>query len=129
MLHESLSDYLEQVEQAVQHSVNVYVERYEEEILTPTRVNLRIRLRFNPGHLLEVNEAIVVTDSQLNFLDYRYHFQDEENRLVFRYDSTPHFPDLPNFPYHKHLPDRVISSPKPHLLQVLQEISAVIDQD
>ncbi|MDB9516591.1 DUF6516 family protein [Roseofilum reptotaenium CS-1145] len=123
MLHESLSDYLDRVEQGIEQCLNVYVERYEEEILTPIRVNLRIRLRFNPGHLLEVNEAIVVTDSQLNFLDYRYHFQDEQNRLVFRYDSTPHFPDLPNFPYHKHLPDRVISSPKPNLLQVLQEIN------
>lgn len=65
MLHEILSDYLDRVEQAVQYSVNVYVERYEEEILTPTRVNLRIRLRFNPGHLLEVNEEIVVTDNAI----------------------------------------------------------------
>ncbi|MDJ1170291.1 DUF6516 family protein [Roseofilum sp. BLCC_M154] len=129
MLHERLSAYLDLVEQAVQQSVNVYVERYEEEILTPTRVNLRIRLRFNPGHLLEMNEAIIVTDSELNFLDYRYHFQDEQNYLVFRYDSTPHFPDLPDFPYHKHLPDKVISSPKPNLFQVLQEISQVIAQD
>jgi hypothetical protein len=105
MLPNIISDYFNQVEQAVLLSSNVYVERYEEEILTPNRANLRIRLRFHQTHLLEINEAIVVAENQLQCLDYRYHFQDEHNRLIFRYDSTPHFPNLPNFPHHKHLPD------------------------
>ena len=126
MLPNLLFDYLNQVEQAVLQCSNGYVERYEEEILTPNRANLRIRLRFNQTHLLEINEAIVVTDSQLEFLDYRYHFQDEQNRLIFRYDSTPHFPNLPNFPHHKHLSDVVIASEKPEIIQVLQEAIALM---
>lgn len=71
---------------------------------------MRIRLRLNQTHLLEINEATTIADNQLEFLDYRYHFQDERNCLVFRYDSTPHFPNLSTFPHHKHLPDDVISS-------------------
>jgi Family of unknown function (DUF6516) len=126
MLPSLLSDYLNQVEQAVLQHSNGYVERYEEELLTPQRANLRIRLRFNQTHLLEINEAIVVADDQLEFLDYRYHFQDEQNRLIFRYDSTPHFPNLPTFPHHKHLPDAVIPSEKPAITQVLQEASTVL---
>ncbi|MDZ7961177.1 MAG: DUF6516 family protein [Aulosira sp. DedQUE10] len=121
MLPKVLSDYLNQVEQAILQCRNVYVERYEEEILTPKRANLRIRLRLNQICVLEMHEAIVVTDSKLEFLDYRYHFQDEQNRLIFRYDSTPHFPNLPNFPHHKHLPDEVIASEKPEITQVLKE--------
>jgi hypothetical protein len=121
MLPNILSDYLNQVEQAVIQCQNVYVERYEEEILTSQRANLRIRLRFNQTHLLEINEAIIVTNNQLEFLDYRYHFQDERNRLVFRYDSTPHFPNLSTFPHHKHLPNNVISCQKPEMTQVLKE--------
>ncbi len=121
MLLNILSDYFEKIAQAIQQCNNVYVERYEAEILTPTRANLRIRLRFNQTHLLEINEAIVVVGNQLEFLDYRYHFQDEENRLIFRYDSTPHFPNLPSFPYHKHLPDDVIAALQPEITQVLQE--------
>ncbi|BAZ31218.1 hypothetical protein NIES4074_36900 [Cylindrospermum sp. NIES-4074] len=123
MLPNILSDYLNQVEQAVLVYSNVYVERYEEEILTPSRANIRIRLRFNQTHLLEINEAIVVLDHQLKFLDYRYHFQNEQNHLIFRYDSTPHFPNLPNFPHHKHLPDEVIASEKPEIAQVLKEVN------
>ncbi len=126
MLPNILSDYLNQVEQAIVQSPNVYVERYEEEILTSIRANLRIRLRFAQTHLLEINEAIVITDNQLKFLDYRYHFQDERNCLVFRYDSTPHFPDISTFPHHKHLPNDVISSHKPEIIQVLKEATELL---
>lgn len=126
MLPNILSDYLDRVEQAIQQYSNVDVERYEEEILTSKRANLRIRLRFNKTYLLEINEAIVVADNQLEFLDYRYHFQDEQNCLIFRYDSTPHFPNLPHFPHHKHLPDDVITAEKPEIPQVLQEVTEVM---
>jgi len=123
MLLNILSDYLAQVEQAIQQCSNVDVERYEEEVLSPKRANLRIRLRFNQTYLLEINEAIIVVGDRLEFLDYRYHFQDEQNQLVFRYDSTPHFPNLPNFPYHKHLPDDVIAAEKPEIVEVLKEVT------
>ena len=126
MLPNILSNYLNQVEQAIVQGPNVYVERYEEEILTSQRANLRIRLRLNQTHLLEINEAIVITDDKLEFLDYRYHFQDERNCLVFRYDSTPHFPNLSTFPHHKHLPDDVISSQKPEITQVLKEATELL---
>jgi Family of unknown function (DUF6516) len=116
-----LSDYLERVEQAILKCKSVYVERYEEEILTSSRANLRIRLRFSQNHLLEINEAILISENGLNFLDYRYHFQDAENRLIFRYDSTPHFPNLPKFPYHKHIPNDVIDADKPDIALVLME--------
>ncbi|MEQ8540935.1 MAG: DUF6516 family protein [Coleofasciculus sp. D1-CHI-01] len=121
MLHKALVDYLENVEQTLIALEDAYVERYVEEILTPQRVTLRIRVRFAAGHLLEINEAMVVETNTLVWLDYRYHCQDEQNRLIFRYDSTPHFPDLPSFPHHKHLPDEVIASQKPDIYQVLQE--------
>ena len=105
---------------------NAYVECYQEEILTSQRANLRIRLRFKQTHLLEINEAIVITDNYLEFLDYRYHFQDEKNNLVFRYDSTPHFPNISTFPHHKHLPNDVISCHKPEITQVLKEATELL---
>jgi hypothetical protein len=73
MLHELLAQYLTAVENALMALDDVYVERYEEEILTPERANLRIRLRFSAGHMLEINEAVTVEGSVLEHLDYRYH--------------------------------------------------------
>ncbi len=121
MLHKLIADYFYQIEQALIALEDAYIERYVEEVLTPERATLRVKVRFMQGHLLEINEALVVEADVLTWLDYRYHCQDDHNRLIFRYDSTPHFPDLPSFPHHKHLRDEVIASEKPKLIEVLQE--------
>lgn len=125
MLHERLADYLAEVEAAVRSLADGYVERYEEEILTPERVNLRLRIRFASGYLLEVSEAVVIAENALQTLGYRYHCQDGNQSLVFRYDDTPHFPDLASFPHHKHLPDRVIVAAQPALGRVIEEATAL----
>jgi Family of unknown function (DUF6516) len=124
MLHETLAQYLARVEQAILRCSNAYVERYTEEILTPQRANLRIRLRFEHGHLLEINEAVVVVEDSLVPLDYRDHYQDAHNHGIFCYDSTPHFPGIPNFPHHTHLSDDVIGCEKPDIEQAVQEAMA-----
>lgn len=118
--HDSIEQYFAAVEAAVAR-LPAYTENYTEEILTAQRANLRIRLRFDNGALLEINEALVVVNGALTTLGYRYHLQRANNELVFRYDNTPHFPDLPSFPHHKHLCDAVVAAGKPDLLDVLQE--------
>jgi len=121
LLHDSLERYFAEVEAAVAQ-LPAYTESYVEEILTVERANLRIRLRFENGSLLEINEAIIVENGALKTLGYRYHFQHADSELMFRYDNTPHFPDLPSYPHHKHLRDAVIATSKPELLDVLQEV-------
>ena len=120
LLHNFLERYFAEIEEAVTQ-LPAYAESYVEEILTPERANLRIRLRFQSGCLLEISEAIIVENGVLKTLGYRYHFQRAGRELVFRYDNTPHFPDLPSFPHHKHLRNAVVASSKPDLLDVLQE--------
>jgi hypothetical protein len=122
MLHDLLYHYFEEIEAEIKKLEDVYVERYEEEILSSNRINLRIRVRFKTGDLFELNEAVIVEADQLERLNYRYHFQDRQNNLIFRYDNTPHFPDLENFPHHKHLSDNIISSQEPSVLEVIEEV-------
>ena len=55
-----MEDYLKEIELALLALNQVYVERYTEEILTPNRVNLRLRIRWYFGYLLEINEAVIV---------------------------------------------------------------------
>ena len=121
MLHDILTRYLDSVEAVVRKLKGAYVERYEEEILAFNRINLRIRVRFKTGHLFELNEAAIVKNDQFKRLNYRYHFQDSQNNLIFRYDNTPHFPDLENFPHHKHLTNDVVSSNEPSVTRVIEE--------
>lgn len=120
-----LSQYLASVEGAVRQLIGVYIEHYEEEILGTKRANLRIRVRFSSGHLLELNEAFVVESERIRHLDYRYHFQDMQNNLVFRYDNTPHFPGLENSPHHKHLRDEVSPAEKPSINRVIEEAKGI----
>ena len=121
MLLEILTRYLSDVEGEVRKLKGTYVERYEEEILAVNRVNLRIRVRFRSGHMLELNEAVIVEEGQFMHLGYRYHFQDKQNNLVFQYDNTPHFPGVEGFPHHNHLPNKVSGAEEPSILNVIQE--------
>jgi len=49
----------------------------------------------------------------------------EENELIFRYDNTPHFPDLETFPNHKHQQTGVGASEAPKILKVIGEAAAI----
>ena len=122
-----LSKYLNAVEAAFRNLLAGYIERYEEEWLTPKRVNLRIRVRFPKGQMLEWNEAVISGEGSINHLAYRYHFQDKDNRVIFRYDNTPHFPDLDSFPNHKHLSENVLPASRPSVMEVLGEVNQRIN--
>jgi hypothetical protein len=55
-------------------------------------------------------------------LGYRYPFQDHQNNLIFRYDNTPHFPDVKSFPHHKHNPDKVVTvDEEPSIPLIIEE--------
>jgi hypothetical protein len=60
------------------------------------------------GYLKEVEDAIG-------------NLQEAYNELIFRYDNTPHFPGLPNFPNHKHHQMGVDSSGEPSAPEVIRE--------
>ena len=125
MLHDILVQYLRNVENAVRGLPDSYVERYVEEHLTSNRVNLRIRIRFADGYLLELNESAIAEGKDIKHLGYRYHFQDKKNNLIFRYDNTPHFPDLESYPDHKHSSSGVIATKKPSITEAIHEAAQI----
>ena len=69
----TLEDYVTHVRQLIQDMTNVRIERYDEQLLSETRGNLRIRLRFADQALLEISEAIVLVAGELQWLSSRYH--------------------------------------------------------
>jgi len=125
MLHNVLREYLGKVAESIDNLDTIYIEKYEEEILTPDRCNLRIRIRFSDHHLLEINEALIVFEENLQHLNYRYHYQDATNTLIFRYDNSPHHPDISTFPDHKHVFDEVMKTDKPSIQEIIDEIQTM----
>jgi hypothetical protein len=126
MSDDPIKKYLGNLESAFHALESCYIERYEEEILTPERVNIRIRVRFSNRCILEWNESVVVAGEDINHLGYRYHFQDSNNKVIFRYDNTPHFPKIDTFPHHKHLSNSVVAVNRPTFLEVLSEVRALL---
>ncbi len=125
MLADPISAYFSSIELVVQRLERAYVERYEEEAIASDRANLRIRIRFRDGHMLEMNEAVVAVGRRVEHLAYRYHCQDESANLIFRYDNTPHFRDIETFPHHKHLPEGVTAANHPSILGVIEEANEI----
>ena len=64
----TIEEYFTHVYQLIQNLAEVDAERYEEQILSVSRGNLRIRLRFSDGGLLEISEAVVLISGDLQWL-------------------------------------------------------------
>lgn len=84
------------------------------------------RLRFYDGSLLDFDEVILLRDGQLVKLRYAYHYQDESGEVIFRYDNSPHFPDIVTYPHHKHVGSTVEPAQVPDLSEVLREIEQTL---
>jgi hypothetical protein len=120
----TLEEYFADISRLIQGLTAVDVERYEEQLLSTTRGNLRLRLRFADQALLEMSEAILCTAGTLQWLSYRYHYQ-ETSGFVLRYDNAPHHPEVVTRPDHKHVGDDVVASAHPTIEQVLIEVQAL----
>ncbi len=82
---------------------------------------------FADGSLLHFRE-LVNTEFGVQRISYTYHYQRADGTFVFRYDDSEHYPDLSNFPHHKHAGDEsyVTSATPPDLASVLKEIESLI---
>jgi len=118
----TIDEYFTRVRELVQGVADAQAERYEEQMLSATRGNLRIRLRFGDQSLLEISEAIVLVGEEPHWLSYRYHYQSSRTGLVFRYDNAPHHVEVATHPDHKHSGDDVLASPHPSIEQILREV-------
>jgi len=103
-------------------SQDVYAEKR-----TPTEGFLRGDAIFEDGSRLHFRE-LVSTDPTVQRVSYTYQYMREDGALVFRYDDTDHFPNLPTAPHHKHIGDNeVVAADAPDLQSVLNEIEAMLE--
>jgi hypothetical protein len=83
---------------------------------------LQGRVVFVDGSHLFFREYLDIIEPGVDKLMYSYHYQEEENQLIFRYDNARHKPTLP-FRSHKHIfPNEIVAAIPPTLDDVLAEI-------
>jgi hypothetical protein len=123
--------------------VAAYVEAVKDRLLTEPSVVafhiIRERITISDGHLrarltltdeswLEFSEYIQRGgDGQIAVVTYSYHWANACGHLIRRWDNTPHFPELSNFPHHIHEGDAgaVIPGKPVSIFAVLDEVAAV----
>ena len=104
-----------------------YVQSYDIELdkRGPRLGLIRGEIRFLDGSLLFYRELVDLEREPVRAM-YSYHYQKADSLLIFRYDDTPHHPDLPGFPHHKHseTEKNVVRANAPDLSRVLREIES-----
>ncbi len=78
-------------------------------------------ITFKDGSVFHFKEVLLGKSRQ-----YRFHYMDERNNLISRWDSAPHHKEFKTFPYHIHLPDGVKENGPVKLIGVLDEIESII---
>ena len=73
----------------------------------------------------EVTITVSATADYPAWLSYRFHYQGPDGHCRFRYDNTPHHPELPHFPHHRHEgpAEEPVPHPQPSVAQVLREVA------
>jgi len=88
--------------------------------------HLRAQLALADGSQLEFSEYMQRSHTgEIAVITYSYHWTDADNHLIKRWDNTPHFPDLPEFPDHIHdgATGRVTTGQPMSIFAVLDEIA------
>lgn len=119
----TLHNYLARIEATLYSRQDITVRDLRVEPVSTAVAYIEDRLIFYDGSFLEVEEVLCLSDRRIDKVRYRYHYQ-KGDRLIFRYDNAPHHPELPTFPHHKHVGDRVEPCQEPDLQDVLREIDA-----
>jgi len=76
--------------------------------------------------ILEIALFAIESAGTLSLDKYRLHYMNSAGQMLFRYDNSPHHPEIDSHPHHKHTPDKIGPSNIPSINDVLKEISAVI---
>lgn len=120
-----ISSYFELLRRTIKSCVFLSSWQYEEDARTSTEGFFKARLIFTDGSLLEFREYVNTFFRPTKRYTYSYHYKNQD-QIIFRYDNTPHFPELSTFPHHKHIGSDIIESDAPHLQNVLSEIENIL---
>jgi hypothetical protein len=116
-----IEEYFGQLEGIIKEFPNVRFVSLTKKIYNISQGSISGSIIFENNHRLDFTE--VKNAEVLNKIKYRYHYMNEEQVMIFRYDNAPHHSDVSTFPHHKHDRENIRESVEPNLDQVLLEIS------
>ncbi|MGC1378259.1 MAG: DUF6516 family protein [Anaerolineales bacterium] len=89
---------------------------------------IRARLTLIDDSSLEFSKYIEPeAQDQFKITDYSFQWMDKDGNQIRRWDNTPHFPKLENFPHHIHIrKDQVIPGEPIDIFGVMDELEKTL---
>jgi hypothetical protein len=116
-----IEEYFVQLEGIIKEFPNVRFVSLTKKIYNILQGYISGSIVFENNHRLDFVEVKNV--EVLNKIKYRYHYMNDEQGMIFRYDNAPHHTNVSTFPHHKHDGENIRESVEPSLDQVLLEIA------
>lgn len=116
-----IEEYFLQIERVIKAFPNVRFVSLTKKIYNISQGYISGSIIFENNHRLDFVEVKNV--EFFHKMKYRYHYMNEEQEMIFRYDNAPHHTNVSTFPHHKHDGQIILESSEPNLDQVLLEIS------
>jgi len=115
--------YFLQIEKVIQAFSDICFISLTKKIYSMNQGYISGSIIFKNNHRLDFIE-VKNTDIK-NKIKYRYHYMDEHQGMIFRYDNAPHHSEIQTFPHHKHEVEGVKASREPTLDDILLEIAQI----
>lgn len=123
---ENITDYFEHIVRLLDSCRVVQSHDVQPQQRTMAEGYQRGEVLFTDGTRLHFRELVSI-DPSFQLVSYAYQYMREDGALIFRYDDTDHFPNLPTAPHHKHVGEtEVVAADAPDLESVLKEVEALI---
>lgn len=118
-----ISKYFDKVKSEIENHSHI-VENYQlkEKVYSEVRGFIEGELSFTDESRLDFAEVKDTEQAE----KVKYHYMDNSNNMIFRYDNAKHHKEISTFPHHKHLPDKIAESSEPEINDVLTEIEIKI---
>ena len=126
-----IDDYFQSVERSLNQ--NPLISHIEEPIifLTSDDFNglIRCRITFWDDSFLNIYEVVSTELGYPVRINYAYTYLRNE-QLIFRYDNSPHHPEIATHPHHKHIGprNRLAPADQPTLNLIIAEIEMLLGQ-
>ena len=99
----TISDYLERIKERILFDPVVDEFHVIRERMTATDSYIRVKMSLDDGGMLESAEYVQYNaEGEIELVTYSHYWANADSEIMKRWDNTPHFPDLPNFPNHVH---------------------------
>lgn len=123
-------DYFSEIQSLIRSSIFVENADVEYEVKSRSIGIVHGILGMIDGSTLQFMELVNIKRDKMIRLKYRFHLMTVNDEMVFRYDNSPHHPEISTYPHHKHVKGEKVPrrSKEVGLKDVLLEIEEMISR-